>query len=236
VAQVREFSERLAQVDWRDAAKLPAHAAEVQRLEAEIGLAEVSATIDELVGIVIEGLERTSRLVGDLRDFGAPGERERTPVDVRACLDSTLQLIEPWLARSRVRVEREYGPDLPPVSADPSALKQLFLNLLKNAGEALEETGGSVRVTAVRSPEGRGVAVSVADDGPGIDASLRDRVFEPFFTTKPAGRGTGLGLSICRRIAEAHGGGLEVESTAGAGARFTVRLPVEASDASADRA
>ena len=236
VAQVREFSTRLAQVDWRDSAKLPAHAAEVQRLEAEIGLEEVSATIDELVGIVIEGLERTSRLVGDLRDFGAPGEREHAPIDLKACLDSTLQMIEPSLGRSRVRVERHYPSDLPPVVADPSALKQLFLNLLKNAGEALEETGGTVRIEAVRSPEGRGVAVSVADDGPGIDASLRDRVFEPFFTTKSAGRGTGLGLSICRRIAEAHGGVLEVASNPGAGARFTVRLPVEASDASADRA
>jgi len=232
VALVREFSTRLAEIDWRDHAKLPAHADEVQRLEAEVGLEEVAATIDELVGIVVEGLERTSRLVGDLRDFGAPGERERVPVDVRSCLDSTLQMIGPSLGRGRVRVERDYAADLPPVSADPSALKQLFLNLLKNAGEALEETGGTVRVTAARSPDGRGVAVSVADDGPGIDASLRDRVFEPFFTTKPAGRGTGLGLSICRRIAEAHGGALEVVSSAGAGARFTVRLPVEANDAS----
>jgi len=236
VGQVREFAGRLAQVDWRDAAKLPAHLAEVQRLEADIGLAEVSATIDELVAIVVEGLERTSRLVGDLRDFGAPGEREHVPVDIRACLDSTLQMIGPALGRQRVAVERDYAAGLPPVSADPSALKQLFLNLLKNAGEALEKTGGRVRVSAARSPEGKGVVVSIADDGPGIDPTLAERVFEPFFTTKPAGRGTGLGLSICRRIAEAHRGALEVASTPGAGAVFTVRLPAEARDAGEDRA
>jgi len=236
VAQVREFSARLAAMDWRDAAKLPAQAAELQRLEAEIGLEEVAGTIDELVAIVIEGLERTSRLVGELRDFGAPGERGHVPLDLRTCLESTLQMLAPSLARRRVSVEREYAGDLPPVSGDASALKQLFLNLLKNAGEALEETGGTVRVTAARSPEGRGVVVSVADDGPGIDAAVLDRVFEPFFTTKPAGRGTGLGLSICRRIAEAHRGTLEVASTPGAGAVFTVRLPAEAGDASEDRA
>jgi signal transduction histidine kinase len=233
VGQVRQFAGRLAAIDWQDAAKLPERAAEVQRLEAEVGLEEVVATLDELVRIVTEGLERTSRLVVELRDFGAPGERERVPLDLRACLDSTLAMVGPLLARARVRVERAIEPDLPVVVADPSALKQVFLNLLKNAAEALEETGGTVRIAAGR--EGGGVIVSVADDGPGIDPAVRERVFEPFFTTKAAGRGTGLGLSICRRIAEAHGGALEVESTAGAGTTFTLRLPGEGSDATARR-
>jgi two-component system NtrC family sensor kinase len=77
--------------------------------------------------------------------------------------------------------------------------------------------------------------VSVSDDGPGIDPAQAERIFEPFFTTKTAGRGTGLGLSICRRIAEAHAGSLEVIATPGAGATFTLRLPAEASDATASR-
>jgi signal transduction histidine kinase len=210
--------------------------AELQRVEAEVGLEEAAATLAELVAIVVEGLERTSRLVSDLRDFGAPGEREHAPLDLRAVLDSTLTMLGPLFSRSRVRVEREIAPDLPLVTGDASALKQLLLNLLKNAAEVLEERGGTVRITAARGTEGRGVVVSVADDGPGIDPALAERVFEPFFTTKPAGRGTGLGLSICRRIAEAHDGALEVVSTPGAGATFTLRLPGgDASDATARR-
>ena len=235
VGHVREFAGRLAAVDWRDPGKLPEHALEMQRLESEIGLEEVVATLAELVGIVSEGLERTSRLVADLRDFGAPGEREPAPVDVRQTLESTLGMLGPHLAQARVRVESQLATDLPLVLGDASALKQVFLNLLKNAAEALEETGGSIRITADRGPDGRGVVVSVEDDGPGIDPGLGERVFEPFFTTKSAGRGTGLGLSICRRIAEAHEGTLEVTSNPGAGATFTLRLTREASDATARR-
>jgi two-component system, NtrC family, sensor kinase len=235
VGQVREFAGRLAAIDWRDAAKLPERAAELQRLEGEIGLEEAAGTLDELVKIVMEGLERTGRLVADLRDFGAPGEREHQVVDLAAALDSTLAMVGSTLARDGVQIERQLAPDLPVVLGDPSALKQLFLNLLKNAAEALEETGGTVRVRAARSEDGRGVEVSVSDDGPGIEPAQAERIFEPFFTTKTAGRGTGLGLSICRRIAEAHAGSLEVRSTPGAGATFTLRLPAEAQDATASR-
>jgi signal transduction histidine kinase len=236
VGQVREFAGRVAGIDWRETAKLPERVAELQRLESEIGLEEAVATLDELVGIVVEGLDRTSRLVSDLRDFGAPGEKERGQIDLRSCLDSTLTILGPLLAHAHVRVEREIDPETPPVHADSSALKQLFLNLLKNAAEALEESGGTVRVRAGRSPSGREVVVSVEDDGPGIDPALAGRIFDPFVTTKPAGRGTGLGLSICRRIVEAHGGTLELSSSPGAGASFTLRLPVEGEDATAGRA
>lgn len=235
VGQVREFASRLAAIDWREAAKLPERAAELQRLEAEIGLEEAAGTLDELVKIVIEGLERTGRLVADLRDFGAPGDQSHRAVDLGAALDSTLAIVGSTLAQRGIRIERDLAPDLPFVHGDSSALKQVFLNLLKNAAEALEETGGTVRVRAARLTDGRGVEVSVSDDGPGIEPAQVARVFEPFFTTKAAGRGTGLGLSICRRIAEAHAGSLTVDSTPGAGATFSLRLPAEAQDATASR-
>jgi signal transduction histidine kinase len=236
VGQVREFASRLAAIDWRDAGKLAEHVAELQQLESQFGVEEAVGTLDELMGIVVEGLERTGRLVADLRDFGAPGGPEHQPVDLAVALGSTLAMVGASFGRSRVRIERAIEPSLPTVRGDPSALKQLFLNLLKNAAEALEETGGTVRVRAAPSAEGRGVEVSVSDDGPGIDPAQAERIFEPFFTTKTAGRGTGLGLSICRRIAEAHGGSLVVSSTPGAGATFTLRLPAEAHDATASRA
>ncbi|MCE7889419.1 MAG: ATP-binding protein [Deltaproteobacteria bacterium] len=235
VGEVREFAGRLAAIDWCDASKLPERVGELQRLEGEIGLEEAVATLDELVAIVIEGLERTGRLVADLRDFGAPGERGQRHTDVADALGSTLAIVGSSLASKGIRLEREIAPDLPLIEGDAGALKQLFLNLLKNAAEALEETGGTVRVRAARSASGRGVEVTVSDDGPGVEPAQAERIFEPFFTTKAAGRGTGLGLSICRRIAEAHGGSLAVRSTPGAGATFTLGLPVEAHDATASR-
>ena len=234
VKQVREFASRVQSLEWRDAAKLPDSARELERLESEVGLGEVGATLDELVSIVIEGLDRTSRLVRDLRDFGA-GEREPEAIDLRAALDSTLELLGPHFADRRVKVERNYEAELPLVTVDPSAIKQVFLNLLKNAADALDETGGTVRIRVASSPERRSVEISVADNGPGIEPELRSRIFDPFFTTKPAGRGTGLGLAISRRIAESHRGTLEVETAPGGGAAFTLRLPMETTNGAADR-
>jgi signal transduction histidine kinase len=234
VKQVREFAARVQALEWRDVAKLPESACELERLESEVHLDEVGATLDELVGIVIEGLDRTSRLVRDLRDFGA-GERAHEAIDLRAALDSTLQLLRPHFADRRVKVERNYAADLPLITADPSAIKQVFLNLLKNAADALDETGGTVRIGVATSQEGRSVEVTVADNGPGIDAELRSRIFDPFFTTKSAGKGTGLGLAISRRIAESHRGALEVEAAPGGGAAFKLRLPTETTNAAADR-
>lgn len=235
VVQVNEFATRVAALEWRDPAKLADSAAELERLEAEMGIGEVAATLDELVGIVIEGLGRTGRLVRDLQDFGAHGDRERVAVDLRSAIDSTLRLLHPLLQERRLKVECSYAPDLPAVVADPSAVKQLVLNLLKNAADALEETGGNIRIAAAASEDRGLVEVSVEDDGPGIPPDLRERIFAPFFTTKAAGRGTGLGLSICRRIAEAHQGSLDVGAAASEGALFTLRLPAETTDAATDR-
>ncbi len=236
VKQVRDFASRVTGIAWDETAKTSDHIAELLELESEIGLDEAASTLDELVGIVIEGLERTSRLVADLRDFGTPGDRTPVPVDVAGALSSTLEMFGPLLASSRVRLEHEIEPQLPTVLGDPSSLKQLFLNLLKNAAEALEESGGTIRVAARVLPGNGEVELSVTDDGPGMDSALAERIFEPFFTTKPAGRGTGLGLSICRRIAEAHCGALEVSSAPGSGTTFTLRLPVETRDATELRA
>lgn len=103
-------------------------------------------------------------------------------------------------------------------------LNQVFLNLLKNAAEALEGRGGIVTVSAV--VDGAWVVVRVRDDGPGVAPELHTKLFEPFYSTKEAGRGTGLGLSISRRIVNDHGGSIEVESAPGQGTTFSVRLPV----------
>jgi two-component system NtrC family sensor kinase len=110
------------------------------------------------------------------------------------------------------------------VEGDPRALNQVFLNLLRNAAEALEGRGGTIWVCA--RGEGDEVRLEVRDDGPGIPPEEMAHIFEPFHTTKPAGAGTGLGLSISQRIVADHGGSLEAHSTPGAGASFVIRLPL----------
>ena len=126
-------------------------------------------------------------------------------------------------------LETDIPEGIPRVVADARALNQVFLNLLKNAVEALEGSGGTVRVR-MRRGEGR-VTIEVEDDGPGIDPALRDRLFEPFVTSKPAGRGTGLGLPISRRIVQEFGGSLDLCSAAERGSCFRVTLRAEDGDA-----
>jgi signal transduction histidine kinase len=125
----------------------------------------------------------------------------------------------------------EIPSDLPAVEGDAGALNQVFLNLIKNAAEALAGRGGSIRVeTSVAAGT---LKVVVRDDGPGMTPEVQERLFEPFFTTKGANGGTGLGLSICRQIAVRHGGALEVQSQEGQGTVMTLTLPLQLEAASA---
>ncbi len=206
---------------------------ELEALRVELGFDENVEALAELGEIVTEGLERTSRLVGDLRDFAAPGDRRSAEVDVARSLRSTLQLVRHVFAEAGVALEDSIAPDLPPVEGDTRALNQVFLNLLKNAAEAFEGRRG--RVQACARTEGDTIVVEIRDDGPGIAPELQARLFEPFFTTRPAGRGTGLGLSISRRIVCEHGGRIELESAPGSGTCVRVWLPTRAAAEAARR-
>jgi signal transduction histidine kinase len=183
----------------------------------------------ELVQIASEGLERTQRLVGNLKDFADPQRVAHASIDLARCLRSTVQLLGHSLQRAGVSVDLQIESNLPRVRGHASALSQVFLNLLKNAGEALETRGGRIGLEARR--EGGSVLVEIRDDGPGVAPEVQSRLFEPFVSTKDAGRGTGLGLSISHRIVTEHGGTLELRSKPGEGAVFTIRLPAEERDA-----
>ena len=224
VDDIRRVTSRFAELEWDDPAKLPAQVRELERLENEVGFDELVGSLGELVEIVTDGLERTHRLVADLRDFASPGAAKRGKVNLRRGLESTLQLVRHALREARVELRVEIADDLPVLTGDARALNQVFLNLLKNAAEVLEGRGGVVTLSAVA--DGAGVVVRVSDDGPGIAPELHAKLFAPFYSTKEAGRGTGLGLSISRRIVIDHGGSIEVESAPGHGTTFTVRLPV----------
>jgi signal transduction histidine kinase len=225
VQDVQTVAQKVAGLMGERPERLGERIQELETLRRDLGFDQNVEALSELGEIVTEGLERTSRLVGDLRDFAAPGGRSSSQVDVGRGLRSTLQLVRHLFHQAGVELRDEVAPDLPTLEGDSRALNQVFLNLLKNAAEAFEGRRGHVDVRA-RS-EGGTVVVEIQDDGPGIAPELRERLFEPFFSTKPAGRGTGLGLSISQRIVAEHGGRIELDSEPGRGTTARVWLPVE---------
>jgi signal transduction histidine kinase len=175
-----------------------------------------------------EGTQRVKKIVQDLRTFSRMDQAEIQVVDVHEEIDRNLAMMEPRF-KNEVRVERDYG-ELPRVRCYAGQLSQVFLNLLMNACDAIEEKG-TIRITTRRTPGG--VRLEFADDGPGIPEEIRNRIFDPFFTTKPVGVGTGLGLSLSHGIIERHGGRIFVESEPGTGSTFVIELPLDAAPAEA---
>jgi PAS domain S-box-containing protein len=171
-----------------------------------------------------EAAERVRRIVRDLKIFSRSDEDKRGPVDVERVLDSALRMA--WNEiRHRARLVKKFEK-VPPVEANEARLGQVFLNLIVNAAQAIEEGSAERNEIVVRlytSERGR-IVVSVRDSGSGMAPNLIGRLFTPFVTTKPAGVGTGLGLSICHRILSAIGGTITVESELGKGSEFTVTM------------
>jgi len=228
VDDLRNVAQRVAELDTGNPSKLAAQVEELERDKSELGFDELADTLSELVGIINEGLSRTSHLVSDLRDFAAPGRGENLPIDVNSGLRSTLHLLGHKFRESGAEVTVAIDEGIPTVIGDAGALNQVFLNILKNAAEAIEGQGGAIHVAA--SWEEARVVVRVQDTGPGMEAAVRAKLFEPFYTTKGGGKGTGLGLSMSRRIVERHGGSIEIDSEPGEGTCVTVRLPAEAAN------
>lgn len=211
-------------VDWENSRDLGSEAGKIKAAIERVDLEELTRSLAELITIVTEGLDRTHRLVGDLRDFAAPNENSDSHVDIKRGIESTIQLIQHSIRDSGIEIITRIDPNLPILRGKPGALNQVFLNLLKNAAEALTGRGGQI-IVDVRG-DGSEIRVRIQDDGPGIAQEILERVFEPFFTTKKAGSGSGLGLSISRRIVIEHGGSINVETTPGVGSAFLVCLPV----------
>ena len=176
--------------------------------------------IGEVSKVVQTGSERVAGIVESLRNFAHLDEAELKSVDIRQGLDDTVRLVQHDLG-DRIEVLRNYS-DVPPILCYPARLNQVFLCLLVNAIDAIED-GGNITISTLKRDDN--LLVTVQDDGIGIGENDLGRVFEPGFTTKGVGVGTGLGLSICQRIVEDHQGKIQVESNVGEGAIFTVVLP-----------
>ncbi len=173
-----------------------------------------------------EGAERIRHIVKDLRDFSRPDLPARSPADVNQAIDSTANIVYTMMKNSVV-IEKDYH-DLPKIDAYPMQLKQVFMNLLVNAHQAIEAREESeLGIIRIETEEvGDEIVVRISDTGIGIPVEVQNRIFEPFFTTKPVGAGTGLGLSTSFNIIERHGGRIVVESEVARGSLFEVWLPV----------
>jgi len=186
---------------------------------------ELDAAVDEIADLnrdSIEGLADLTDMAQSLKDFS---RLDRAPVDsfdVNAGLDKTLTIARN-IVKHKAEVRKFYG-DLPTIECSPSKINQVFLNLITNAAQAIEETGEIVISTKLEGDDR--IVVSIADTGCGIPEENLAKIRDPFFTTKEVGTGTGLGLSIVDEIVRSHGGELLVESKVGVGSTFSVVLPV----------
>ncbi|MCZ7583189.1 MAG: ATP-binding protein [Deltaproteobacteria bacterium] len=206
---------------------------------------EISNPIHVIQGIcslILQDLEEGSQLTGDLQmiereaarcqkivnsllDFARHHEPERRPTQVNRLVDESLDLIRAQKWSKKIELEKDLA-ELPEISVDGNRIKQVLINLLINAGQAMPN-GGKLTVRTDLTPTGMDhlVRLRVCDTGAGIPKDIQPRIFDPFFTTKKGQEGTGLGLAISYRIVEEHGGTITVESEPGKGTCFTIVLP-----------
>jgi two-component system NtrC family sensor kinase len=200
---------------------------EARKLRQTLDYDYLKEDIAQLLAESKDGLARVRKIVQDLKGFSHVSDTVWEWADVHQGVDSTLNMVWNEL-KYHCTVKKDYGP-LPKIHCLPSQLNQVFMNLLVNAGHAIEGKGEiTIRTECVGDTA---VRVSISDTGTGIAPAALAKVFDPFFTTKPVGKGTGLGLSLAWNIVQRHGGKIEVASEVGKGTTFTVTLPVAPSEA-----
>jgi PAS domain S-box-containing protein len=201
------------------------------RLRIESALARTPADDPRrrALEIVEQEAKRMGELVANLLQFSRRGDGQVSTMAIREELTNAGELIHHHLRKQLITLKREFAPDTPTIYADRQKLRQVFLNLLTNAADAMPEGGTlTLRTAPATLHTGKpAVLIEVADTGVGIPAENLERIMEPFFTTKEEGKGTGLGLAICRRAVQEHQGTIEIASEVGKGTTVRIVLPVE---------
>lgn len=193
----------------------------IEQTREEEGLGE---EIKGLLDLAVRECDRMAGLVRKLQGFYKPSDDTRAVVDIHQLLDDIEVLTKKKLRVKGIELTKNYSPDLPGVSIVEDQIKQVLLNLINNAEEAIYGEHG--KITIVTEVNGPNVKVHVQDTGEGIPEENLKLIFEPFFSTKGI-KGTGLGLSVCYGIVHAHGGNIEVLSKSGEGSTFTLSLPIQ---------
>ena len=205
----------------------------------ELDIEFIAQDLPNLLSSMHVGTERIQEIVQSLRTFSRLDEAEFKCVDLHEGIDSTLMILGHRLKakpdRPAIQLIKDYG-QIPKIDCYPGQLNQVFMNLLSNAIDALEEGNlkrspqdsytSQIKIST-RVVDDKSVRICIADNGPGMTKKVRQRLFNPFFTTKPTGKGTGLGLSISYQIVtEGHKGKLSCQSAPGQGAEFTIEIPL----------
>jgi signal transduction histidine kinase len=200
----------------------PERARELQALEREKRLAYVKKDLPKVLSSMTVGTDRATAIVRDMDVFAKPEDAIAVEaIELKDPMELALVMASGRL-KYKVTVTRDYG-EPPRVRCHPGKVSQVFLNLLLNAADSIEEKG---EIHLCFKVEGPRVIASIRDTGAGIPEASRDKVFEPFYTTKGPGKGTGLGLHMCRTIIKEHGGDIWFESEPGRGTTFFVALAI----------
>jgi signal transduction histidine kinase len=205
----------------------------ISEIDLDFLLDETPRAIDQS----LQGIGQVSRIVSAVKEFSHPGGADPLPVDINHLLENTIALCRNhWKYAAQIKLSLAQG--LGPVQGYADQLSQVILNLVVNAADAIEERYRGSRlgtITISTTEADNGVEISVADDGNGIPEENLAKIFDLFFTTKPPGKGTGQGLSIVHSIiTQRHNGSIRVESVAGEGTCFTLRLPYQSRPAQED--
>jgi signal transduction histidine kinase len=219
----------------------PEPEAEIKTAIAQIELDFLTTDLPNLLTSMQVGTKRIEQIILSLRNFSRLDESEKKLVDIHEGIDSTLVILHSRLQNHQIgasiNIIKEYG-EIPKIECYAGLLNQVFMNILANAMDALEESlvinhpslvkaQGKICIRTQLTDDNQ-VIIRISDNGPGIPEGLQKRLYDPFFTTKPVGKGTGLGLSISYQIVvEKHGGQLECVSAFGKGTEFIIKIPVQ---------
>ncbi len=214
----KNLEESVAKSDVENA---QAQLAKLKETKEEIDLDYLLGDIKELIEESHEGANRERKIVQNLKEFSHSGQGDKIFANLNEGLDSTINIVWNEL-KYKVTLDKDYG-DIPEILCYAQEINQVFMNLLVNAGHAIEERG-EIKIRTYE--EENYICVSIADSGKGMPADVQKRAFEPFFTTKKIGEGTGLGLSMSYQIVvDKHGGELQFESEIDVGTTFIMKLP-----------
>lgn len=225
----------------------PNPASDIQHLIDDIEIDFLTEDLPKLLNSMRVGADRIQKIVASLRNFSRMDEAEVKAVDIHEGIDSTLMILQNRIKERPdhigIEVVKDYG-DLPLVECYAGQLNQVFMNILSNAIDALDETyegrsrsrsngvtevlsSAQIRICTRLTDDHKRVQICIADNASGMSEAVRQRIFEPFYTTKPVGKGTGMGLSISYQVVvEKHGGDLQCLSTPGEGTTFVIEIPI----------
>ena len=221
--EYRKLSSAIKDIDTK--ADLPSSITEllahIKNIEKEVDIDYIMGDVMDLIEESKDGTDRIKKIVLDMKDFAHPGEDEKKNLDINKGIESTLNVVRNEI-KYKAEVTKDYG-EIPLVEGYPQQLNQVFMNILVNAAQAIEERG-EIKIDT-QAVDGF-VVITISDTGAGIHEENLSKIFDPFFTTKEVGKGTGLGMNVAYGIIKKHNGIIEVDSTVGKGTTFRIRIPI----------